>query len=622
MGSTARSESQRLRGLIDTLAAFVGLMTPDGILVEANRAALDAAGLTPDDVLNKPFWDAYWWSYDEAVQAQLRDAVARAASGEVVQYDVPVRGLDDEPILIEFRVAPLRDERGDITHLVPSAVVITDRVRLERELREREAQLRAALAIARMGTFQLDVQSGAVEASDATRALFEVPAGVESTVAMFLRRVHADDRSRVREAMDRSIHTGEAHEIEYRIVDRHGEERWLLSRADVLPAPHGGGARLLGALVDISDRKRSEALLAERFAELEDIYAHAPVGLCVVDRDFRFVRVNRRLAEINGVSVIDHLGRKVREIVPDLADETERMLTRLFETGQPMLDLEISGETPAQPAVERVWRENWHPIRNERGEVVGVNVVALEVTSEVAAERALHEHRDRLEELVRERTRQVRALAASLSQAEQQERARIAQVLHDDVQQLLYALQIQVKALRRAPDPARVQNELEGAQALLQKAIDVTRGVSVAMNPPVLRREGLAAALRWLATDMRDRYELDVSLDVDATDSDALSESERSLLLHSTRELLFNVVKHAGVHRAALRAARRNGTMTIEVRDEGRGFNPQVIVERGVVSFGLTTIRERLELNGGSLTASSAPGQGTSITITLPITSP
>jgi PAS domain S-box-containing protein len=146
---------------------------------------------------------------------------------------------------------------------------------------------------------------------------------------------------------------------------------------------------LIGAaLVDASRlRHDAEAALAEsermareRAAELASIYDTAPVGLTILDRDLRFIRINGRMAEINGVAAADHIGRSVREVVPDLADEAGRIAERIFLTGEPLLDLEISGMTPAQPGVLRHWIEQWVPLRNEGGEIIGISVVAEEVT--------------------------------------------------------------------------------------------------------------------------------------------------------------------------------------------------------------------------------------------------
>ncbi|MEE4376465.1 MAG: chemotaxis protein CheB [Candidatus Competibacteraceae bacterium] len=134
------------------------------------------------------------------------------------------------------------------------------------------------------------------------------------------------------------------------------------------------------SFVDVTELHNSEAAAHQRLAEIEGIYKYAPVGLCVLDRALRYVRVNEQLAEINGFSVQDHLGKTVRELLPHLADQVEPQLRRVLESGEAARNLEISGETPAQPGVVRHWLEHWYPLRGDDGAVYGINIVAEEIT--------------------------------------------------------------------------------------------------------------------------------------------------------------------------------------------------------------------------------------------------
>jgi PAS domain S-box-containing protein len=137
---------------------------------------------------------------------------------------------------------------------------------------------------------------------------------------------------------------------------------------------------------------------AERQAlvELAAIYDKAPVGLAVISADKRFLRINARLAEINGIPVIDHIGRTIREVVPALAAQTEALVDRILETGEAILDLEIEGATAAQPGVTRIWREHWQPVKNATGEVTAVNVVVEDITDTKRQEQQLRESEHRL----------------------------------------------------------------------------------------------------------------------------------------------------------------------------------------------------------------------------------
>lgn len=140
---------------------------------------------------------------------------------------------------------------------------------------------------------------------------------------------------------------------------------------------------------DERDLLREYRETRQALSELAAIYNDAPVGLAVIGADFRFQRINHRLAELNGVPAEDHIGRTIRDIVPKLADLGESLITKVIETGEPILNLEIEGETAAQPGVRRSFLEHWTPIRDEDGKVVAVNVVAEETTAQKRAAKAL-----------------------------------------------------------------------------------------------------------------------------------------------------------------------------------------------------------------------------------------
>ncbi|MBD2467360.1 EAL domain-containing protein [Nostoc sp. FACHB-145] len=140
--------------------------------------------------------------------------------------------------------------------------------------------------------------------------------------------------------------------------------------------------------------QESQAELQQQLIEIESIYQSAPIGLNVLDTDLRFVRINERLAQINGLSVEEHIGRTIRELLPNIADIAEDLLRPIFETGEPVLNIEIRGETPAQPGVERIWLESFLPLKDgER--VIGINTVCEEITERKKAEETLRRSEER-----------------------------------------------------------------------------------------------------------------------------------------------------------------------------------------------------------------------------------
>ncbi len=121
----------------------------------------------------------------------------------------------------------------------------------------------------------------------------------------------------------------------------------------------------------------------EQLSQLEHLYKTAPVGQCLVDKELRYIRVNERLAKINGAAVADHIGRTLKEIIPEIASQVEPIYRRVFETGQPQLDFEVQGEMPSEPGVYRDWLVSYYPLKSADGSVQSVSCVVQDITTVV-----------------------------------------------------------------------------------------------------------------------------------------------------------------------------------------------------------------------------------------------
>jgi PAS domain S-box-containing protein len=133
-------------------------------------------------------------------------------------------------------------------------------------------------------------------------------------------------------------------------------------------------------LQNIDERKQSEETVQRQLGEIEAIYTSAPIGLCFLDTDLRYVRVNDRLAEINGIPAAEHIGKSVEELLPEVGAMQAQLFTQVIQTGVPLLDVELHGTTPAQPGIERDWLVSYYPLRNSDDHVIGINIVVQEIT--------------------------------------------------------------------------------------------------------------------------------------------------------------------------------------------------------------------------------------------------
>ena len=221
-----------------------------------------------------------------------------------------------------------------------------------------------------------------------------------------------------------------------------------------------------------------------------------------------------------------------------------------------------------------------------------------------------------LKELIATEQRRTTELAL----AEHRERRRLAQLLHDGLQQDLYALQFSLRRLGRARS---AQNEFDAVLAVMDEQIKeasrTLRTVTTNLDTPVLEGEDLVPALAWLVERTQERHGLTVELEAQG-DLSVLRAAHKMLLVAVARELVFNVVKHANAERVHLSVARGDGDITLTVKDDGAGFNPDALNSQDAAGtgFGLNGLRERVELFGGRLDIDAQPGAGTRVSVVLP----
>jgi two-component system CheB/CheR fusion protein len=223
----------------------------------------------------------------------------------------------------------------------------------------------------------------------------------------------------------------------------------------------------------------------------------------------------------------------------------------------------------------------------------------------------------RLEERVSERTCQLRNLAAELAMAEQRERHRLAVVLHDQLQQLLFSIQMRVQSLVKNSSGKAVVPGIDTVNMLLGKAIASTRNLSLELSPPVLAGEGLDQALQWLTFHMSDLHQLDVRFEARAEDPD-VDEAMRVLLFQVVRELLASAGGSSREEHVVVTLEDDPGHVKIYVEgvDLGLGRQPA----SGGSAAALERLRKRLYFVGGQVEEQSQPGQAPRITITAPKT--
>ena len=389
-----------------------------------------------------------------------------------------------------------------ITLLMDTLWTVVAHKQAVESLRKSEELLRKTQEIAKIGSWELDAETGVLTWSGQVYRIFGMNEDkCPITYETFLEAVHPDDRRTLDRAFSESIEAGsERYETEHRLIRQDtGEIRHVHEKCEHVKDPSGKIIRSVGMAADITERKQAEDRLRKFNAELE---------------------------------------RRVRERTAEL----------------------------------------------------------------------------------KKRTRQLQRLALALSQAEDRERQKMSQVLHEDLQQMLASARLQIDIIESTENIEHRDIMLRKTREMLQESLQKTRNLSHDLSPPILSYAGLKDALDWLAKSMDDRHGLKIDLET-ADIQRPRSRTVEMFLFRSARELLFNVVKHADVKKARITLESSDDGFYLTIADEGRGFDP-AMADSGHSGIGIYSIRERIDLMGGKFEIQSTPGKGTTTVIFLPDAEP
>ncbi len=291
------------------------------------------------------------------------------------------------------------------------------------------------------------------------------------------------------------------------------------------------------------------------------------------------------------------------------------LATPLSMSGSPIGTLEVYSRAPRAWSEQEAMLVEWLAVQCSRiwetirlRDELQVGKQQLETFNQELEARVV----ERTAELER-RSFELRLLASQLTTTEQRERRQLAQVLHDDLQQLLVAAKLRLAAV--APD--NFQTHVQEARNLIGQAIGQSRSLTVELSPPILFEERFETALAWLARRMHEKHGLEVSLEIDPC-AEPAGDDWRIFLFRAISECLFNVVKHGHTDAARIGIRREHETIRVVVEDRGRGFDPAVLQSDRSDSFGLFSLRQRCLLLGGQTTIDSRPGHGTRVEIVAP----
>ncbi|MEH1803849.1 sensor domain-containing diguanylate cyclase [Nostoc sp.] len=268
---------QKFRAIFNQTIQFMGLLQPNGIVLEINQTALDFAGINREEVVGKPFWEVKWWTISLNTQEQLKTAIAAAANGESIRYEVEILGRDAQAIAIDFSLRPILDESRRITLLISEGRDITEYQAALQERRKAEEALRSSQDFLQKVAntvphilYLFDLLKGTsvyLNEKSATVLGYSPEEFCNADPHWFINCFHPDDRHLCYDIANRfvNLNDNEVLSTEYRFRHKNGEWRWLNTREVVFARDaNGSPTQILGSVEDISTRKEAEVMLRQQ----------------------------------------------------------------------------------------------------------------------------------------------------------------------------------------------------------------------------------------------------------------------------------------------------------------------------------------------------------------------
>ena len=544
----------------------------------------------------------------EKAYEAIRPRVEAALSGQLITFEefIPYRGAGQRYVRATY--VPDR-ENGRVAGFFALIQDLTERKQAEEEIRESRDKLSTIITGADMGTWDWNVAAGTLDVNDRFCTMLGYgPGSFGTEVRRFFDSLHPDDAKEVSSLVAAHFAgENEFYRCDFRLRMADGSYKWIHDAGRLIERDHTGRPlRMVGIHIDINDRKLVDEALKAREEEFRSMFELAAVGNAQSDPETgRFTRVNRRFCDITGYTEEELLNMTYQDITypEDRARDTAQI--------QQVLRGERGTWSIEKRYTQKDGRIIWVSVNGTVMRLDGrphrtvANIV--DITERKSYEEALQAHREAL-----------RNLAAEISQTQEKERRQIADDLHDHIGQNLMLAKMKLSELH-ALLPVQYSASIEQVRTLLEQIIKDTRSLIRALCPQVLYELGLEVAIDWLVEQTQEKYGLRCVAKITPLRR-PIREDRRVILFQAARELLVNVAKHARAKQAKVILKGDEARVTIQVADDGCGFDPSFLTFANSTArgFGLFSIRERLALLGGELQIDSAPERGTRATVTLP----
>ena len=309
----------RFQAIFNQTFQFIGLLKPDGTILEANQTALDFGGISKSDVLNKPFWEAYWWQISPQTQENLRLAIAKASTGEFVRYPVRVQGQDNKVITIDFSLRPIKDKKGKVYLIIPEGrniseqqAALRERIQVEKALQKSEARYKAIVEDQTELICRYRQDSTISYVNDAFCRYFGLQRA-ELIDREYTPVVYEEDREKVFQLVASMNQNNPTITVENRVWAK-GNVRWTQWNNRMIFERTGKFIEYQAVGRDINSLKEIEAKLRESEEKFRRAFEDAATGEALISPHGKFIQVNQAFCEIVGYGEAELLNKTFQDI--------------------------------------------------------------------------------------------------------------------------------------------------------------------------------------------------------------------------------------------------------------------------------------------------------------------
>lgn len=615
----AESETH-LRRIIDNMLGFVGVLDTRGVLLDANEAALNGGGVTGEELFGKYFWDCYWWTHDAFEVNRLQAAVEKASRGEIVRYDARLRTAGDRMIDIDFMLAPAYNTAGEVTHLIPSAVDITERKAAEEALRDSEAFNRSILESSGDCIKVVDLDGRLVSINPSGLDVLEMSDAACVLGTHWLDMWPAESRQVAEQAYQSALQGGVGRFVG-QCCTRKGTLKWW----DVLVTPimnsNGQPERLLSISRDISDTRSMQLAMQESELRFQTLADNMAQFAWMADSNGTLFWYNQRWFDYTGTTLEEmqsHGWKAVHH--PDHIERVTAKFNHAIENG---LEWEDTFPLRGKDGTYRWFLSRAMPIRDPEGNVVRWFGTDTDISDRIRIEAELEEARRQAEaanqaksDFLANMSHEIRTpMTAILGFAD------LLQAIDDEEREKVETIRRNGQFLLELINDILDLSKIEAGKV----EIDLLR-----FSPSKLV-EDVCSLMHVRAVESN----LELKLEFEGLIPDVIENDPirvRQILIN----LVGNAIKftHEGVIRLRLSFSSEDQMLRFSVIDTGIGIPPKLqaklfrpfeqgdtsIVRRyGGSGLGLAISQRLAHVLGGKIEVCSEPGQGSTFTLSISI---